>query len=286
MGVSWCTELAAVNQDTIDSADVCTPTGSHRAVAMTCASLGLPTLIDKPLAATLADADAIIAAFEAADTRLTPGHSTRFVPALHTLAGVAHSGRLGEVSLVSVSHAQGYAWPGGWRAWQLDPASSGGRIIHFGIHDVDLACWIAADRVAKVRATATPAASGPTSAWSSASIQLMFDGGCLGMITQAWDVRPPSLWRKSCLVVGTLGEATHDSLLDDVLRSDQPCEPFDYQRSLRDQLEHWLDVIESRSQPIVTPSQARHSLAVVQAAHWSATTDGRVVDLSEFEFDA
>jgi predicted dehydrogenase len=285
LGVPWSPDLLSFERETVDVADVCTPTHSHRSISEMCASLRLPTLVDKPLATTLDDVDAMIAAFDSSGVTLTPGHSTRFVPGLRALATAVRSGRLGEPTLVAVSHSQGYAWSRGWRAWQHDTRASGGRIVHFGIHDIDLACWIAGSRVKTVRAIATPSLVGGKGAWSSASIQLGFESECVGLVTQDWEVQPSDLWRKSCRVVGALGDAVHDSMFDEVARASQGGEPVDYQISLRDEIANWLDSVEGRAQPVITARQARQSLSVALAARRSAEEDGLVVEMIDLDPD-
>jgi UDP-N-acetylglucosamine 3-dehydrogenase len=136
----------------VDAVIVCAGTDDHLGLARICAELPVPTLIDKPLATTLEHADEIVAAFVNAGVPLFPGQSTRFHPALRRLKALIEDGRLGDVGLVATHHAQGYAWPGAWHAWRHEPARSGGQIVHLGIHDIDLTCWLAGAPPSWVRA--------------------------------------------------------------------------------------------------------------------------------------
>ncbi len=263
----------------VDAVIVCASTDAHLGLARVCAATAVPTLIDKPLAATLEQADEIVAAFANAGVSLFPGQSTRFHPSLRRLKVMIEAGKLGDVGLIATHHAQGYAWPGAWRAWQHEPERSGGQIVHLGIHDIDLTCWLAGAAPSRVRAVGRSLVPGRLGSWASYAVQASFSNGALGLVTGSWDVIPPEVKRKTCLVVGSAGRAGHDSARDDfpALPGRSPDAPAGYPIALRDQLAHWLDCIEHGAEPIVTPGQARTSLAVALATERSARDDGRPV---------
>ena len=75
--------------DQVDAVSVAVPTVAHREVAGAFLGRGIPTLVEKPLATTLLEAEQLV---ELADSRATPlqvGHIERFNPALSTLEGLA-----------------------------------------------------------------------------------------------------------------------------------------------------------------------------------------------------
>lgn len=282
-GVPHCGAPDLLGQVDVDAADVCAPTDAHVALAETCAGLGLPTLIEKPLAPTLAGADRILDAFATAGVPLFPGHSTRFDPVARHLHSVASDGALGEVGLVAIHHAQGYAWADGWRAWQHDAVRSGGRIVHLGIHDLDLACWLVGAAPVQVAAIGRPQAPGRAGSWASYSLQATFANGALALVTATWDVVPAELMRKTCLVIGSLGRASHDSADDELLVSGARAgsAPVGYAPALQGQINHWLDCIEGRAEPVVTPRQARTALALAVAGEQSAAAGGETIAIEE-----
>jgi predicted dehydrogenase len=263
----------------VDAVIVCASTDAHLELAGVCAALAVPALIDKPLAATLEDADEIVATFAHAGVPLFPGQSTRFHPTLRRLKALIEDGELGDLGLIAAHHIQGYAWPGAWRAWQHDPGRSGGQIVHLGIHDIDLACWLAGSAPSRVRAVACRLVPGRPGSWASYAMQASFSNGALGLVTGSWDAVPADVQRKKCLVVGSAGRAGHDSARDEfaALPGRPPGAPAGYAIALRDQLGHWLDCLEQGAEPIVTPSQARTSLAVALATERSARDDGTPV---------
>lgn len=279
-GAAWHRDVSTVDPASIDAADLCTPTASHPQLGAACAQRRWPTLIEKPLAATLAGADDIIEAFTRTGTALTAGHSTRFVPAVAALAREARSGAIGSPLLVSVAQEQGYAWPGGWRAWQLDEAASGGRIVHLAIHDIDVACWLMGSRAELVRAVGSRGRGGPGAPWASVAIQISFTDR-LALITASWEAQPARRWRKRCLVVGSTGELRLDTADDEAVDPPSDLDPTGYQASIEIQLAAWLASVRDGTESPVPLDEARQSLAVAEAAQRSAVADGAVVDVRE-----
>ena len=73
----------------VDAVSVAVPTKAHREVAGAFLARGIPTLVEKPLAATLAEAEELVALADRHATVLQVGHIERFNPALSTLDGLA-----------------------------------------------------------------------------------------------------------------------------------------------------------------------------------------------------
>jgi predicted dehydrogenase len=72
----------------VDAVTVAVPTPSHHDVGMTCLRRGIPVLMEKPLAVTLAEADELVAAAEASGVVLAVGHVERFNRAVRAARGV------------------------------------------------------------------------------------------------------------------------------------------------------------------------------------------------------
>jgi predicted dehydrogenase len=277
--------LAAPN---VDAVIVCAPTDAHRELTLAAAEAEKPTLVEKPLAATLEEVDTIIEAFEARSVLLFAGHNTRFDPVSEEMRSVAGDGSLGRVSAVVLHQDQGYAWADGWRAWQLDARRSGGRLLHLGIHNIDLACWLIQAGPTVVRAQGLPDPGGAPGAWHSADAQLRFPGGEVALLTWNWQVVPAHVFRRCVVVVGSEGDAWYDSARDELLAVEGPYpdRSVTYERSIAAELAHWLDCVEGFADPLVTPRQARISIEVSLAAERSAAGGGLPVALGEQSFGA
>jgi predicted dehydrogenase len=127
---------AAIAAPGVDAVDVCLPTPLHRPVAERALAAGRHVLLEKPVALTLDDADAIGAAAAASGRVLMVGHVLRFVPEIVELRRLVESGELGRPLAAT---ALRLSTPPDWNDWMLDPDQSGGTIVDLMIHDLDLA---------------------------------------------------------------------------------------------------------------------------------------------------
>lgn len=75
----------------VQAVSISVPNELHREVAEECAAMGLDLLVEKPLALTVEDAEAIVAAAEEHDVVLQVGHIERFNPAVRTLGEILES---------------------------------------------------------------------------------------------------------------------------------------------------------------------------------------------------
>jgi predicted dehydrogenase len=126
---------AALATPGVDAADVCLPTPLHRPVAERALAAGLHVLLEKPVALTLDDADAIGAAAEASGRLLMIGHVLRFMPEIAELRRVLGSGELGRPLAATAIRLSP---PPDWNDWMLDAARSGGTLVDMAIHDFDV----------------------------------------------------------------------------------------------------------------------------------------------------
>jgi predicted dehydrogenase len=114
----------------------------HRRLTELAAQAGAHVLCEKPIATTLADAEAMTAVCRAAGVQLMIAHPVRFAPAFAALRASLAAGTLGEV--VSIAGTNNGRLPGGDRAWFVDPAAAGGGALtdHL-VHVLDLldALW-------------------------------------------------------------------------------------------------------------------------------------------------
>jgi predicted dehydrogenase len=86
--------------DEVDAVLVATPPGSHYAVAMKALQAGKHVLVEKPLATSVEDAEAMVAAAAANDVQLMVGHTFEYNPAVRQLRDIIRSGELGRVLYV------------------------------------------------------------------------------------------------------------------------------------------------------------------------------------------
>jgi predicted dehydrogenase len=148
-------ELVAA--DDIDVVDVCTPGDSHAEIAIAALEAGKHVVCEKPLANTVPEAHAMVAAAEAAragGVRSMCGFNYRRVPAVAFLRQLVAAGRLGEIRHVRAVYLQDWIvdpqFPLVWRL-QRDKAGSG-ALGDIGAHIVDLTQYVTGQLVTGVSA--------------------------------------------------------------------------------------------------------------------------------------
>ena len=132
---------ALLSRDDIDAVVIAAPDQQHR--PLTCAFLaaGKHVLCEKPMALTIADAQAMIRAADASGCRCMVGQICRFTPSFEKAKALVDSGTLGDVYFLESEYAHDYMkLVDGWRA---DPLRHG--VIGGGCHAVDLLRWLAGD---------------------------------------------------------------------------------------------------------------------------------------------
>ncbi|PZF12034.1 gfo/Idh/MocA family oxidoreductase [Curtobacterium sp. MCPF17_011] len=132
-----------VDDPDIDVVDVCSPGSSHVEVAIAALEAGKHVLCEKPLANTVAEAEAMVAAASSAATRgvrSMVGFSYRRVPALAFARQLVQAGRIGEVRHARALYLQDWLTDAtGPMTWRLDASLAGsGSLGDIGAHAVDL----------------------------------------------------------------------------------------------------------------------------------------------------
>lgn len=155
----WSTSWEeVVSRGAFDVVDVCTPPGTHTAIAIAAANAGKAVICEKPLATNYADAASARDAVLAAGVHHAVGFNYRRLPALSLLQQMVASGELGEIQL----------WRGTWLSdefvdasipfdWRFEANMGGSTIADLGSHLVDLATWMLGpiDEVTATSATFT-----------------------------------------------------------------------------------------------------------------------------------
>lgn len=149
---SW---QALVDRDDVDLVDVCTPGDTHAEIAIAALEAGKHVLCEKPLANSVAEAEQMVAAAEAAaerGVRAMVGFTYRRVPAVQLARRLVLEGRVGDIRHVRVQYLQDWlADPEAPLSWRLDKAKAGsGALGDIGAHAVDLAQFVTGERVTGV----------------------------------------------------------------------------------------------------------------------------------------
>jgi predicted dehydrogenase len=141
----------------IDLIDICTPGNTHAEIAIAALAAGKHVLCEKPLANTVAEAEAMSAAAataRAAGIRAMCGYNYRRVPAVTLLANLIAAGRLGTIRHVRAVYLQDWvADPQFPLVWRLQREVAGsGALGDIGAHIIDLTQFVTGQQIVGVSA--------------------------------------------------------------------------------------------------------------------------------------
>jgi len=151
--------------DKVDAVSVAVPTRFHRAVAGDFLGCGIPVMVEKPLATTLAEADELVVLAEAAGVTLQVGHIERFNPALSALEGLPMRPKY-----IAAERLGTYTF----RSTDI------GVVLDLMIHDIDLVLSMVAAPVETVDAVGVSIFGGHEDV---ANVRVAFADGCVANLT-------------------------------------------------------------------------------------------------------
>ncbi len=148
---------ALIARDDVDLVDICTPGDSHAEIAIAALEAGKHVLCEKPLANTLAEAEAMAEAAAKArerGVRSMVAFNYRRVPALAHARKLVASGALGEIRHVRSVYLQDWlSDPRSPMSWRLHKEKAGsGALGDLGAHIVDAAQFVTGEQITGVSA--------------------------------------------------------------------------------------------------------------------------------------
>ncbi len=145
-GIAWEPDLPSLlRRRDVDVVSICTPSGLHAEMATAAMEAGKDVVVEKPLAITLAQADAAMATARRTGRALAVISQLRFAPDVVEVKQAIAAGCLGRLLVADLSmkyfRSQAYYDSTGWRGtWTMD---GGGALMNQGIHGIDLLLHLA-----------------------------------------------------------------------------------------------------------------------------------------------
>lgn len=263
-----------VDRAGVDAVDICTPNSLHAEIAIAAAQAGRHVLVEKPMATTVAECDAMIAAADAAGVLLMTAHNARFAPPFVAAARIVAAGDIGDVH--GFRAAFGHAGPESWApgsSWFRDRAlAGGGALLDLGVHVIDMLRAVLADDVTEVSAFIRDAEA----VEEDAQVLLRFAGGAAGSIHASWIARPGP--DHQLTLFGAGGSLHVDLATPLTLRRAGGGKPevVPVSESVPDVCAAFVASVSTGALPPVTAGAGRAAVSVVEAAYQSART-GRAV---------
>ena len=164
-----------VADPSVEAVYIATPHQFHAPHAKLAAEHGKHIILEKPMALTLADCDAIVAAVERHKVHLVVGHTHAFDPNVRLMRDIIARGELGKLGLINSFNYTNFLYRPR-RPEELDTAKGGGILFNQVPHQIDTARLLAGGVVKSVRALASVLdPSRPTE--GSCAALLQFDNG-------------------------------------------------------------------------------------------------------------
>jgi predicted dehydrogenase len=297
----YATLAELIERDRPDGIVLATPNQLHVEHARVCLEAGLPTLLEKPIAPTVAEAQALAGEVERSGAKMLIGHHRAHSPIMARAKQAIDEGRLGK--LVAVMGSAVFFKPDEYYAdapWRREPG--GGPILLNMIHEVHNLRMLCGDIVA-VQAFASHATRRyPVE--DTVAINLRFSSGALGTFMLSDTAACPRSWEQTsqenkayptypdedCYVIaGTFGSLSVPTMrLKTYARAEDRSwwKPFDEsiaamtrEDPLANQMEHFGRVVRGEDEPIVSARDGLQNLRITEAIVQAAST-GQIVEVA------
>lgn len=265
----------ALDWGAFDAVVITTPTFTHRDFAVAAANAGKHVFLEKPMALTLAECDAIIEAAKKARVALQIGFMRRFDPDFRLAYERIQAGEIGQPMIVkSLTHGPGLPPP-----WARDLILSNGMLAEVNSHDWDCVRWLAGSNPARVFAEVTNfkgASRGVDDPdfYDTATVSIRFDNGSLGTISgvcpcdYGYDARVEIVGEKGIMQIGEMngralvvGIDRDKGLVTPIHRTWPERFAWGYIR----EMEHFFDCIRRGVEPEASGADGRWAVAGVLA---------------------
>jgi len=282
--------LSAVGR--LDAASVCVPTVHHASAAAPLLAAGVDLLIEKPLAASLADADSILELARKHGRIVQVGHLERFNPAVTAARQHLHKPMFFEAHRLSIFTP---------RSLDVDV------VLDLMIHDLDIVLSLVASPVREVRAVGLPVLSRKV---DIANVRVEFENGCIANFTasrvstervrklrffQPHQYLSLDFARQDLLMIDVTAAAGMDPMMLAALaeKAQQVGEhpsaglslkkvTVDAGEPLRLEIEAFLQAVRARTRPVVSGEDGRAALALALEINEATAAHAQRAGLGDF----
>ncbi len=265
---------------------IATESGNHAAIALDCIEAGCHVIIEKPIALSIAEADAIIEAGKKAGIVVCANHQNRFNKSVQYIRKALEAGRFGKLSHgaahVRWNRGKGYYDQAPWRGtWAQD----GGCLMNQCIHNIDLLRWMMGDEIEEVMAYTAQQQHPYLEAEDLGMALVKFSNGSYGLIEGTTNVYPKNL-EETLYIFGEKGTVkaggTSDNIIEEWRFADGFDDPEDVKKRFSDNPPNiygfghtplYADVIEAIKTgraPLVDAEAGKRALELVLAIYKSA----------------
>ena len=279
----------------VDAVSISVPPGVQREIAVRAMQAGKHVLMEKPIAITLEDADAIAKSARETGVVAMVGYVERFNPSLRRTKALIQNGKIGDVYKVSSRRASRFGVKPDWVFSQV------GMMIHNVGHDLDILRWMMDDDISTVYAMGGSYMRRVPGQPDNLTLLLRFKKGGMGLIENSWTLPSKYSMEENDLyldIMGTEGVLKVDNFDQMISMCNESTGfyhpgilrwPGDIQEdaglehyALKDELEHFIKAVKGEAEALLKPAEAAYILRILIAANESERT-GKPVEIRQKE---
>lgn len=275
-----------LEKETPELVAIATESGSHAKIACDCIAAGCHVIIEKPIALSIADADAIIKAGKEKGVVVCANHQNRFNKSVQYIRKALEEGRFGKLSHgaahVRWNRGESYYTQASWRGtWAQD----GGCLMNQCIHNIDLLRWMMGDDIDEVVAYTDQLQHHYLEAEDIGMALVKFSNGSYGLIEGTTNVYPKNL-EETLYIFGETGTAKAAGTSDNIIEEWQFADELDSSEEVKKQFSEnppniygfghtplyadVIDAIRNNHAPLVDAEAGKRALELVLAIYKSA----------------
>jgi myo-inositol 2-dehydrogenase / D-chiro-inositol 1-dehydrogenase len=289
----WYDNLDAIIQSSgADVIDICLPNFLHAEATLKAAAAGKHIIIEKPLAVTLEEADAMISACKKAGVKLMYAEELCFAPKYERVRQMVNEDAIGDIYMLKQSEKHS----GPHSDWFYDVNLSGGGVLmDMGCHGIAWFRWMLKNaKVKSVYATmSTVYHKQRTKAEDNSVVIIEFENGVTGVVENSWAKHGGMDDRSE--VYGTGGVVYADLFMGNAAIAyskngyGYAMEKADttvgwtftifeeaFNQGYPQELKHFIDCVQNNKEPLVTGDDGRAVLEIIYAAYASAAQGKKI----------
>ncbi|HEX5653230.1 MAG TPA: Gfo/Idh/MocA family oxidoreductase [Chitinophagaceae bacterium] len=283
----WFTDIEeAITKSGCEVVDICLPNFLHAEAVMKAAAAGKHIIIEKPLAITLEEADAMIEACKQAGVKLMYAEELCFAPKYERVRQMVKEGAIGDIYLLKQSEKHS----GPHADWFYDIKQAGGGVLmDMGCHGIAWIRWMLNNAKASsvMASMSTVLHKNRTGAEDNSIVIIEFENGVTGLVENSWAKHGGMDDRSE--VHGTGGVAYADLFMGNSAITysksgyGYAMEKADttigwsftvfeeaFNQGYPQELKHFIECVQQNQQPLVTGEDGRAVLEIIYAAYASA----------------
>lgn len=261
----------AINAEDVDAVFICSSTDTHADLIEQAAFAGKAVFCEKPVDLSLSRVDKVMEMLRKFPVKVFVAFNRRFDPTLGGACQAAANGEAGDVETVIITSRDPSPPPVEY------VRGSGGLFLDMMIHDLDLACWALGELPVEVFARGSALidpAIGDAKDVDTAVVTLITQSGKMCQISNSrrsvygYDQRLEIFGSKGMIRAENRTARSIEIWHEDAVRKEKPMWFFleRYEEAYRNELEHFLDVLEGVTSPLVGLGEARAAMTLAIAA--------------------